>query len=77
MGVFDDRVRANLQCNLIKPSVARLSESLDEIQAARTFLLPVLEGMIADGDGSGTVEMVIRRNLPCAESGKAYEDLKR
>src|SRR5436305_14751007 len=47
---IDDRIRAGLDSDLIKPSVARFSQGLNKIQEAAIAFFPIVKGNVPDLD---------------------------
>src|SRR5262249_22335465 len=73
---FNNRLRAGLDSNLIKPGIARFGQGLDEIQRASVSFFPVVKSDIPNLDTGDAFVEIVRRDRAAFESGDSYGDLK-
>ena len=73
----DDRLRAGLDSNLIKPGIARLRECLHEIERALIALFPIVKRKVADLNSGDALIKIVRTNgtsLECRNSDRDFEN---
>src|SRR5207249_4030175 len=59
---LDDRLRAGLNADLIKPRVARLSKRLDKIERALIAFFPIVKGEVANLNSRDALIKIVRTN---------------
>src|SRR6202011_5358293 len=73
---IDNRSCASLDSDLVKPSVARFGQRLDEIQRSAIFLFPVVKSDVADFDSGNAFVEVVRCDRAAFQSGNTYRNLE-
>src|SRR4029077_17745990 len=73
---FDDRLRAGLDADLIKPGVARLRQRLHKIERTLIAFFPIVKGEVANLNSRDALIKIVRTNRAGLKRGNSDCDLK-